>query len=329
MARIVRIHEKGGPEVLKLEELDLPAPAAGEVAVAIKAFGLNRAEVMFRGEPYVEDPVFPARLGYEGAGIVTAIGPDVSNVKVGDIVSLIPPLSISEYGTYGDAALMPAELVVKHPASLSWEQAAAIWMQYITAYGALIEYAKLTKDDTVIVTAASSSVGISAIQIARAIGAKSIAVTRTSAKKEALLKIGADHVIVTNDEDLLARVNEITGGKGARVAFDPVAGEMISALARAMTPYGILLEYGALSSAPSQFPILELLSRNLTIHGWQYKEVIREPAQVERGVRFILDGMASGALQPVIDKVFKLEDIVEAHRYMESNQQFGKIVVSV
>lgn len=329
MSRIVRIHQNGGPEVLKIDEVDVPPPGAGEIAVQIKALGLNRAESMFRSGQYVEAPVFPARLGYEGAGIVTALGAGVTNVAVGDAVSLIPPLSITRWGAYGEVANFPAELAVKHPASLSWEQAAAIWMQYVTAYGALIEIAGLKRGDAVIITAASSSVGLAAIQVAKMVGATSIATTRTRAKADALREFGADHVIVTDEEDLSERVAQITGGKLARVAFDPVAGPALEALAQAVSTGGIIFEYGALAPAPTPFPLFPVLAKMLTVHGYQYKEIVENPERLARAKRFILDGLASGALNPVIDKVFTLDQIVDAHRYLESNQQFGKIVVTV
>jgi NADPH:quinone reductase-like Zn-dependent oxidoreductase len=329
MPRIVRFYEKGGPEVLKVEEVEVAPPGPDEVAVAIKAIGINRAESMFRSGPYVEDPVFPARLGYEGAGVVTAVGSGVSGFAPGDSVSVIPPLSITRWGSYGETATFPAEVVVKHPASLSWVQAAAIWMQYVTAYGALIEIADLRKGEFVLITAASSSVGLAAIQVANAIGAVPIAVTRTEAKKAALIDAGAAHVIVSAKEDLVARTKEITNGTGVRAAFDPIAGPGLEDIANAMAPSGIVIEYGALSAEPTQFPLFAFLSKTLRLHAFQYKEIVRDDAARERAKDFILAGLADGRLEPIIDKVFPFERIVEAHHYLESNQQFGKIVVTV
>ena len=177
MARVVRFHQTGGPEVLKIENIEVRPPGRGEVRIAVKALGLNRAESMFRSGQYLEDPKFPARLGYEAAGIVEAVGEGVTGLKVGDAVSTIPAFSQNEYGVYGDTALAPAAAVAKHPASLSWTDAAAIWMQYATAYGALIDIAHLGAGDTVLIPAASSSVGIAAIQIANLVGATPIALT--------------------------------------------------------------------------------------------------------------------------------------------------------
>lgn len=182
MPRIVRIHAYGDASVLKLEDIDVPAPAADEVQIDVKAFGLNRAEVMFRNHAYLQEAEFPSRLGYEAAGVVVAVGTDVSDLQVGDAVSVIPPLDIARWGTYGEVANVPAYLTVKHPQNLSFVQAAASWMQYVTAWGALVDQAKLTQGDVVLVTAASSSVGLAAFQIARSVGAIAIAVTRTHAK---------------------------------------------------------------------------------------------------------------------------------------------------
>lgn len=329
MAQIVRFYEKGSPEVLKIEVVQVPPPAADEVQVEVKAIGINRAESMFRSSPYVETPEFPSRLGYEGAGMVSAIGQDVTGFSVGEKVSLIPPYSISRWGSYGEIANFPARLLVKHPESLSWVEAAAIWMQYVTAYGALIELAGLTDKDFVLITAASSSVGLAAIQIANAAGATPIAVTRTSAKKLRLQEAGAPHVIAAQEEDLAARVQEITEGAGVRIAFDPVAGSMLEQIADAMAQDGIIIEYGALSGEETLLPLFPFFIKNLTLHAFQYKEVIRDDARLERAKSYILDGLASGRLKPIIDKIFTLDQIVESHHYLESNQQFGKIVVTV
>jgi NADPH:quinone reductase-like Zn-dependent oxidoreductase len=175
MARVVRFHETGGPEVLKIEQLDVPPPGKGEVQISVKALGLNRAESMFRRGEYIEQPDFPARIGYEAAGTVAAVGPGRDGFKVGDAVSTIPAFSMNQFGVYGDLVSAPVHAVAHHPASLSWEQAASIWMQYLTGYGALIDIADLKAGDTLVIPAASSSVGLAAIQIANRVGATPIA----------------------------------------------------------------------------------------------------------------------------------------------------------
>ena len=329
MARIVRFDQTGGPEVLQIRDEIVPPPARGEIQIAVHALGLNRAEVMFRSGQYLEAPQLPARLGYEAAGTVAAIGEGVSGFAVGDAVSTIPGFSLNEHGVYGELANVPATAVAKHPASLPWEVAAAVWMQYMTAYGALVDIAAARPGDFVLIPAASSSVGLAAIEIANLSGAIPIAVTRTNAKREALLKAGAQHVIVTAEQDLVAEVNSITAGKGARIIFDPVGGPGLNQLAEAAAQDGIIFLYGALSTEPTPLPLLPVLGKRLTIRGYVLFELTTDPARLERGKRFILNGLEQGKLKPVIARTFALDQIVEAHRYMESNQQIGKIVVTV
>jgi NADPH:quinone reductase-like Zn-dependent oxidoreductase len=329
MARVVRFHRLGGPEVLGIEEVAVPAPGPGEVRIRVKALGLNRAEAMLRTGNYIETATFPSGLGFEAAGLVDAVGEGVADFKPGDCVSVVPPQSQLRWPAYGERATFPAAHVVKHPASLSFEEAAAVWMQYVTAYGALIDIAKLHAKDFAVVTAASSSVGLAAIQIARMVGAIPIAVTRSSEKKHALLDAGAAHVIASAEEDLKARLTEIAGPHGVRVVFDPIGGPAFEPLTAAMARGGILIEYGALSPEPTPFPLFAVLGKSLTLRGYLIHEITGDPKRLEAAKRFILGGLESGALKPIIARTFHFEEIVDAHRYLESNQQFGKIVVTV
>lgn len=329
MARIVRFHNHGGPEVLQIEDLDVAGPGPGEIQIKVKALGINRAEALLRAGTYLEMPALPSGLGLEAAGCVEVIGEGVTGFEIGDAVSVVPPISMVRWPAYGELATFPAELVVKHPPSLSWEAAAALWMQYLTAYGALIDIAKLQKGDFVVITAASSSVGLAAIQIANLVGATPIAVTRTSAKRQALLGFGASHVIAANEEDLEGRLNEIAGPVGARVVFDPVGGPIFDALAAAMSLNGILIEYGGLAPEPTPFPLFAVLSKRLTLRGYLVHEIVGDATRLEAAKAFIFEGLSSGALNPQIAKVFPFDQIVEAHRYLESNDQFGKIVVTM
>jgi NADPH:quinone reductase-like Zn-dependent oxidoreductase len=156
-----------------------------------------------------------------------------------------------------------------------------------------------------------------------------IAVTRTGAKREALRGHGAPHVIATAEQDLVAEVQRITGGKGARVAFDPVAGPGVEALAQAAAPGGILVIYGGLAMAPTPFPLGQALSKGLTLRGYTLFELVPNPERLARTRSFILDGLAGGKLKPVIARTFPFEQIVAAHRFLESNEQIGKVVVTV
>jgi NADPH:quinone reductase-like Zn-dependent oxidoreductase len=329
MPKIVRIHEAGEADVLRIEELPESEPQDGEVRLKVEAIGLNRAEVMFRQGMYLDTPKFPARLGYEASGVVDAVGPGTSAVQIGDRVSSIPAFTMGKYGVYGETAIVPARAVARYPDALCAVEGTAIWMQYLTAFGALVEYGKLKKDDTVLITAASSSVGLAAIQIAKSTGAVAVATTRGEAKKQFLLDAGADHVIVTDAEDLANAVHKITSGKGADIIFDPVSGPFLEQLARSAARGATIFQYGALSMAPTPFPLFDALGKGLIIRGYTLFEISADPGKLERGKQFVYHGLDSGALHPVIARTFPFDDIVAAHRYMESNQQIGKIVVTV
>lgn len=329
MARVVRFYEYGGPEVLRIEEVEVPAPGPGEVRIRVRALGLNRAEAMLRSGTYLEAPAFPSGLGFEAAGTIDALGEGVTGLAPGDAVSVIPPISMVRWPAYGEFATFPSDLVVKHPPSLNWESAAALWMQYLTAYGALIDIAQLRRGSFVVITAASSSVGLAAIQIANSVGAIPIAVTRRSAKREALLGAGAAHVVAAAEEDLKGRLQEIAGPEGVQLVFDPVGGPIFEPLTSAMARGGLLIEYGGLSPEPTPFPLFAVLSKSLTLRGYLVHEITGDAARLEAAKAFILEGLRSGALQPVIAKTFPFDQIVEAHRYMESNKQFGKVVVTL
>ncbi len=330
MPRIVRFHETGGPEVLRLDEVPEADPGPGEVRIRVEAIGLNRAEVMLREGIYHEQPVFPSRIGYEAAGIVDAVGSGVTAVKEGDRVATVPSFALSQtrQGVYGESALVPAEIAVPYPEQLSPVEGAAIWMAYLTAYGALVHYGGLGRSDAALITAASSSVGIAAIQIAKERGATVIATTRRSAKKAALRDLGADHVVATEEEDVPARVMEITGG-GTRIVFDPIAGPLLTTLCAACAPHGTIFEYGALHPGETAYPLMPMLAKSLTIIGYQVLDFVLDTRRFDAARDYIFAGLAGGALDPVIDRRFPLERIAEAHRYMESNAQCGKIVVTV
>ncbi|MCA0030043.1 zinc-dependent alcohol dehydrogenase family protein [Mesorhizobium sp. B263B2A] len=329
MTRVVRFHQHGGPEVLRIEDVDLPPPSAGEVQIRVKALGLNRAEALLRAGTYIETPALPSGLGLEAAGVVEAVGEGVADFATGDAVSIIPPQSMVRWPAYGELVTYPAALVVKHPPSLDWRTAAFVWMQYLTAHGALIDIARLRGGDVVVITAASSSVGLAAIQIANSVGATAIAVTRTSAKKQALLDAGAAAVVILAEEDLKARLMEIAGPPGVRVVLDAVGGPIFEPLTAAMSPGGILIEYGGLSREPTPFPLAAVLGKTLTLRGYLVHEITGNPAKLEAAKAFILGGLETGTLRPIIDRTFAFDQIVEAHRYLESNEQFGKIVVTL
>jgi len=328
MTRVVRIYQHGGPEELRFEELDIGEPGAAEVRLKIEAIGLNRSEAAFRAGEYPVTPKFPTLIGYEGVGMVEALGADVQGFEVGERVCVLPNFRLGECGIYGEHAIVPARSLLSPPPGLTPVEAASIWMQYFTAL-AIIEIAHAAIGDYVLVRAASSSVGLAAIQLANWAGAVPIAATRTSAKAPALREQGAKHVIPTDETDLVAEVQRITGGKGARIIFDPVGGPEIDKLALAAAEEGIIFIYGGLSGKPTPYPHWPAALKGLSIRGWVASSIWNRPERFARNRALILQGLASGHLRPVIAKTFPFSQIVAAHRFLESNQQIGKIVVTL
>jgi NADPH:quinone reductase-like Zn-dependent oxidoreductase len=330
MTKAVLFDELGGPEVLRLEEVKLEEPAQGEARIRVDAIGLNRAESNFRSGAYVYAPHRPGSgLGYEAAGVVEAIGEGVNGFVVGDAVSAVPTFLMTDYGTYGESVVLPAHALVHRPDGVDAVTGAATWMAYSTAYGLLVEFGGVKPGDTVLINAASSSVGVAAIQVANHLGAVPIASTRTGAKRQRLLDAGAAHVIAVEEENLVREIHGLTGGRGVELAIDAVMGPAVTTLIQTVAPDGTLLFYGWLDPAPAPMPIApDFRGRN--IRTYAFTEVTMEDeSRLRRAKYFVNAGLRANTLRPVIDRTFDLNDVVEAHHHVESNTQFGKIVLTV
>jgi len=202
-------------------------------------------------------------------------------------------------------------------------------MAYLTVWAALIKQAQAKVGDIVIVTAASSSLGIPAFQILREKGMKTIACTRSPEKVQSLKENGANFVIDVSSEDLGARVKEITDGKGADVLFDPIGGPGITDLIKSLGIGGKVVLYGMLDSRPMELTPMTLMTKQITIYSHMIFFAMEDPALRREGVEYVTRGIISGAFKPKIARVFKFKEIVSAHKYMQSNQQIGKIVVTL
>jgi NADPH:quinone reductase-like Zn-dependent oxidoreductase len=328
-SRIVRIHEFGGPQVLRIEETVVPPPGPDQVRLSIRAIGLNRTELTLRSGRSPAKPALPTSLGFEAAGVIQEVGSSVSGWRIGDRVALVPAYSAAEYALYSELALVPARSLVAVPESQSFEQAAATWAAFGTAWAGLVATGNLQAGQTVLINAASSSVGLAAIQIARRIGALPIALTRTSSKVEALVAHGASEVITTSEGDVSERIMDVTEGKGAHLVLDAVAGPGTAKLLQATTTGGLLLLYGGLSPEPTVVAPFQIFARNLTIRGFALPAIAREDHQLAALKSFVLEGLAEGMFTSVIDRAFSFEQIQEAHRFLESGAQFGKVVITV
>ena len=328
MAKVVMLHQLGEPEVLQIEDIEIGPPGEGDVRIRVQAIGLNRSEAMFRAGRYPVQPQLPTRIGYEASGVIEEVGNGVDGWKAGDSICVMPNFRLGTYGVWGEQAIVPASSLIAPPPGLTPVEAASIWMQYFTAL-AIIEGAQATIDDYVVIRAASSSVGLAAIQLANWAGAVSIAATRTSTKVDALLHNGAQHVVATEEQDYVAEIKRITNGKGARIVFDPVGGPYVEKLAESMSERGILFIYGGLSEQDTPYPHWQSAFKGLSIRGWVASEIWAHPQRFERHKNIILHGLARGKLKPVIARTFPFDRIAEANRYLESNQQVGKVVVTV
>ncbi|MEM0948686.1 MAG: zinc-dependent alcohol dehydrogenase family protein [Pseudomonadota bacterium] len=330
MTKIARFDRIGGPEVLSLVEVDTPAPSDGEVQIAMKAAGLNRAELLFMAREYLVDPELPSLLGFEGAGEVVAVGDGVTRVRPGDRVAVTPAFKQNAYGVLGARVNMPETALEPVPDGVDYRSAAAFWMAFGTAYGLLVLRGglKAGAGQTVVINAASSSVGTAAFQIVAAHGGTVIALTRDQTKVAGLNNAGADHVIVTDEEDVVARILEITDGRGFDIALDAVSGTEGETLANAAAFEARVVVYGLLSGAPSTLPFFPMITKGVVVTGFHLAwHMLDLPDRRVEAVAHLNEGLASGAYVPRIDRVFAFEALQDAYRHMASNTQLGKIIV--
>jgi NADPH:quinone reductase-like Zn-dependent oxidoreductase len=311
-------------------EFDLPTPGPGEVRLKVSAFGLNSADLLLTQDRHYVIRDLPIRLGFEACGVVDAVGEGVTTVKLGDRVSTIPNVD-GPYTAGAKYALARASFTSPWPEGWSAAEACGFWMQYITAYYPFVEIFPLKPQDWVMITAASGGAGLGAITVAKLLGAKVIATTRTSAKRDFLLAHGADVVVATDEEDLAEAMMAATNGVGVNLVNDTIAGDFVGRYIGAIAERGVTYISGGLSgSNHAHFPTLPVVTRRTSVHGFSAINEVRDPAALERGRRFVLDNIANGSLpRPVIDRVFPFSGAAQAFERLGSGVQKGKIVVSM
>lgn len=317
---------KGG--TVEIREAPTPQPGQGQVLIQVRASALNRSEVTRRLAQILESGATappPELLGIECSGEVVLAGPGVTRVAVGERVMCRCTGSHAEYVVVDQRAAMPV------PAGMSWTEAASIPNVFVTAHDALTASADLKPGESVLVNAASSGVGIAALQVARVMGAGPIIGTSSSpAKLDRLHGIGMDVGILTS-EPLADAVRAATAGKGVDVVIDSVGGTVLDATLRAMVYKGRMVQVGRLGASTSEIDLDFLARWRLRLIGTSFRQRNAEEtlAASEAFVAAMLPAFADGRLQPVVDRVFPFDDLPAAHAYMESNAQVGKIVVSV
>ncbi len=318
----------GDASILRVVDVPVREPGPGEVRVRVTSCGLNRADVNYRGGRYLLRTPGESRSGFEGAGIVAAVGPG-TKVKVGDRVGVLPSsFDVVTEGAAAETMTVPEAVLVPTPSTVTDRDAGAIWMQYLTAWGALVDVAGTRPGDFVVIPAASSSVGIAAIQLVRALGASAIATTTSAAKVEALRRFAPHAIIDTRAEPYVERVKEITAGQGARVIFDPVYGPLVNDHIRAASREAIVFVYGVLDFTPLTLEPGGMLRKQIRLQGYTIGPLLADATARARAVAGIGAHLERGDFAPVIDAYFPLERIQDAHRRVESNQQIGKVVVT-
>lgn len=321
--RAVLCRELSGPGSLSVGEVEAPKPSSGEVAIDVRAAGVNFPDVLLSRGKYQFKPTTPFTPGGEVAGVVSEVGAGVTGLAVGDRV-----VATMIYGAFAERVVSPAAAVTKLPDGVSFEIGAAIPVTYATTYHALVDRAHLAKGESLLVLGAAGGVGIAAIELGKALGARVIAAASSDEKLDVCKQHGADAVINYAKEDLKDRVKALTNGNGADVVYDPVGGDFSEAALRATAWEGRLLVIGFASGPIPKIPLNLVLLKGCQIVGVFWGAfVAREPDKNQRNLSQVLAWVADGTLKPHIDAVMPFADASLALQRLEDRQVRGKIVL--
>ncbi|MFP4592088.1 MAG: quinone oxidoreductase family protein [bacterium] len=323
MANAVRFHETGGPEVLRYETVEVGNPGPGQVRLRHEAVGLNFADTYFRSGLY---PVpRPAGMGVEAAGVVEAIGPDVSNVAVGDRVTYTG--FINTLGAYSTERLIPAAPLIKLPDAIACETAAAMTMRGLTSAYLMRRIYPFAKGDTVLLHAAAGGVGLIVSQWAKLLGLTVIGTVSSEAKAAIARAHGCDHVINYSQEDVAKRVRELTGGVGVNVVFDSVGKDTFETSLDSLKRRGLMVCVGTASGPIPPFnPQLLAMKGSLYLTRPALADYIADPAEKTELAGELFGHVAAGRIRIEINQRYALEDAVQAHRDLESRKTTGSSV---
>jgi NADPH2:quinone reductase len=320
--KVIRIDEYGGPEVLRLREIELPEPGPGEVRVGLHAAGLNFVDIYYRSGIYPAP--LPFTLGNEGAGIVEAIGEGVEEFKPGDRVAYtLHP------GSYAEANIVPANLLIPLPDDLSFEHGAAFTLQGLTAHYLIYEYRLPKRGDTVLIHAAAGGMGLLLVQWAKHLGAKVIGTASTEEKAQTVRTAGADHVIIYTEQDFVAETLRLTDEHGADLIIDGVGRTTFAGNLEAAAVRGHVVIYGQASGPPEPIQPISLMERSISVSGGMLNNFMRTREELLRRASDLIRGIREGWLRLNIDRVFPLAEAAEAQRRLESRESIGKIILKV
>ena len=323
MVAAVRVHKTGGPEVLTYEEIEVPAPGPGQIRVKQHAMGINFIDTYFRMGMYPSPVGMPFVAGNEGAGEVTAVGPGVTDFKVGDRVAYVVGL-----GAYAAERILPADRVVKLPDQISYEQAAGMMLKGMTAQYLLHRTFKVQKGNTILVHAAAGGVGLILCQWANALGATVIGTVGTKDKAELAKKNDCHQTILYREEDFPARVKEITGGKLCDVVYDGIGKTTFPASLDCIRPLGMFVSFGAASGPIEAFNI-NILQQKGSLFATRPTLVnyVAKREDLLAAAKSLFDVVISGKVKIPINQKYKLKDAQKAHRDLEGRATTGSSIL--
>ncbi len=323
MVAAVRVHKTGGPEVLTYEQVEVPAPGPGQVKVKNRAIGVNFIDTYFRMGMYPSPVGMPFVSGNEGAGDVIAVGPGVSDIKVGDRVGYVVGL-----GSYAEERLLPADRAVKLPDAISYEQAAAMMLKGMTTQYLVRRTYRVQKGDNVLIHAAAGGVGLIASQWANHLGANVIGTVGSKEKGELAKKNGVHHVILYRTEDFAARVKEITGGQLCAVVYDGIGKATFPASLDCLRPLGMFASFGSASGQVEAFNINILQTKgSLFATRPTLNHYVAKREDLLKTANELFEVVASGAVKIPINQKYALKDAAKAHIDLEGRNTTGSTIL--
>ncbi|KAG6649817.1 hypothetical protein CIPAW_07G237100 [Carya illinoinensis] len=322
MVKAIRVHEHGGPEVLKWEDVEIGEPKEGEIRVKNKAIGLNFIDVYFRKGVY-KAPDLPFTPGMEAAGVVTAVGPGLTGRQVGDLVAYAG----NPMGSYTEEQILPANKVVPVPSSIDPIIAASIMLKGMTAQYLLRRCFKVEPRHTILVHAAAGGVGSILSQWANALGATVIGAVSTKEKASQAKDDGCHHVIIYKEEDFVSRVNEITCGNGVDVVYDSVGKDTFQGSLACLKTRGYMVSFGQSSGAPDPVPLSALAVKSLFLTRPSLMQYTTTRDEVLETAGEVFANVASGVLRVRVNHTYPLSQAVQAHVDLESRKTSGSVVL--
>ena len=321
--KAIRFHELGGPEVLRYETVERPRPQASEVLVRVHACGVNFADTLMKRGLYLTQPQMPMIPGAEAAGLVEEVGEGVDSSLIGRRVTFFSQACYAEYTTVAVQQLIPL------PDSISYDVGAAFPLQALTAYHMLYTIDRVAPGKTVLVHAAAGGVGLLAVQMVKQAGAVAYGTTSSEEKARLVREMGADEVILYNKTDFAEEVDRLTEGRGVDIVLDSVGKATFEGSLKSLAPFGHLVSYGAASGRPDPLDVRRLYEKSLKVSAFWLVTVMRLPEVATKGVREVVEWVASGKLKVTIGLKLPLSEAAEAHRKMESRETVGKIILTV